>query len=206
MSGLKEIESLLQKKKPGTVLFISEFLDVGDYDLVRKSLQRLTNQGKLIRLSKGIYYLPKKDKILGDIYPSAEQLAGAIAKRDKARIIPAGAYAEYRLGLSSQIPMNLVYLTDGSARKIRIGKQSISFKKTSPKNLSAKKQLSHLIIQALHSIGKENINQRHTSHIKSLISDSREVSEIQKDMDIAPLWIRDLVLKIIKDISDEKLA
>ena len=97
----------------------------------------------------------KKDEILGILYPSIEEIGKAIAKRDKARIIPTGAFAQHLLGLSTQIPMNVIYLTDGSARKIKIGKQTIVFKKTSPKNLSYENQLSSLIIQSLKS-KKEN--------------------------------------------------
>lgn len=154
MSVLKKIESILEKKKSGEILFIFDFLEISDYDTVRKSLQRLTEKELLIRLSKGIYYYPKRDKLLGLVYPSAEQLGNAIAKRDKARIIPTGSYAMHRLGLTTQVPMNVVYLTDGSARKIKIGKQTIVFKKTSPKNLNVKNQLSNLIIQGLRAIGK----------------------------------------------------
>lgn len=206
MSALKEIESILKKKKPGAILFIADFLEISDYDTVRKSIQRLTEQEKLIRLSKGIYYYPKNDKLLGPIYPSAEQIGNAIAKRDKARIVPTGVYAMFKLGLTNQVPMNVVYLTDGSARKIMINKQTITFKKTSPKNLSAKNQLSNLIIQALRAIGKENITQTHCSKIKTIIKDSQKTDDLKRDIAVAPVWIRKIVLEILKDIQNEKLA
>lgn len=206
MSVLKQIESVLKTKKSGSVLFIADFLEISDYDTVRKSLQRLTERGKLIRLCKGIYYYPKNDKLLGIVYPSAEQIGNAIAKRDKARIIPTGAYAMHRLGLTTQVPMNVVYLTDGSARKIIVDKQTITFKKTSPKNLSAKNHLSNLIIQALRAIGKENINQTHILKISEIIIDSQEIDDLKRDMAVAPVWIRKIVLKILKNIEDEKLA
>jgi len=206
MSILKQIESILKRKKSGSIFFIVDFLDISDYDTVRKSLQRLTEQGKLIRLSKGIYYHPKIDKLLGTIYPTAEQIGNAIAQRDKARIIPTGVYAMYRLGLTTQIPMNVVYLTDGSARKIKIGKQNITFKKTSPKNLSVKNKLSNLIIQALRAIGKENINQAHILQIAKIITQSNETENLQKDMIVAPVWIRKIVFKILNDIKNEELA
>ena len=77
--------------------------------------------------------------------PSAEQIAEAIKKRDQARIIPTGSYAQYKLGLTTQIPMNVVYLTDGSPRKIQIGNQKITFKKTTPKNLAVNHTLTSLI-------------------------------------------------------------
>jgi len=206
MSVLKQIESILKKKRPGEILFIIDFLEISDYDTVRKSLQRLTEKGILIRLSKGIYYYPKNDKLLGLVYPSAEQIGNAIAKRDKARIIPTGVYAMYRLGLTTQVPMNVVYLTDGSSRKVQIGKQTIVFKKTSPKNLSAKNQLSNLIIQGLRAIGKENITQSHILNIKKIIVDSKEVNFLRNDLLTAPVWIQKIVLGILKEIGNEQLA
>lgn len=206
MSVIKEIEKILKKKKSGEILFISDFLTISDYDIVRKSLQRLTEKELLLRLSKGIYYYPKHDKLLGLIYPSAEQIGNAIAKRDKARIIPTGSYAMYRLGLSTQVPMNVVYLTDGSARKIQIGKQTIIFKKTSPKNLSTKNQLSNLIIQGLRAIGKENTTQSHTNKIKKIVIESKEMSDLYSDILHAPVWIQKIVLGILKEIENEQLA
>ena len=206
MSVLKQIENILKKKKPGEILFILDFLELSDYDTVRKSLQRLTEKDVLIRLSKGIYYYPKNDKLLGLVYPSAEQIGKAIAKRDKARIIPTGSYAMYRLGLTTQVPMNVVYLTDGSARKVQIGKQTIVFKKTSPKNLIAKNQLSNLIIQGLRAIGKENITQDHLLQIKKVIFDSNEMHNLHNNIIYAPIWIQKIVLKILKEIENEQLA
>lgn len=206
MSVLKQIENILKKKKPGEILFILDFLEISDYDTVRKSLQRLTEKEVLIRLSKGIYYYPKYDKLLGLVYPSAEQIGNAIAKRDKARIIPTGSYAMYRLGLTTQVPMNVVYLTDGSARKVQIGKQTIVFKKTSPKNLSAKNQLSNLIIQGLRAIGKENVTQSHIIKIKKIIVDGNEMNDLHNDILHAPVWIQKIVLKILTEIENEQLA
>ncbi|MBZ0242562.1 MAG: DUF6088 family protein [Bacteroidales bacterium] len=206
MSVLKQIENSLKKKNPGEILFIKDFYKVGDYEAVRKSLQRLAEKGVLIRLSQGIYYYPKKDELLGLVFPSAEQIGNAIAKRDKARIIPTGSYAMYRLGLTTQVPMNVVYLTDGSARKLEIGKQKIVFKKTSPKNLSPKNQLSSLIIQGLRAIGKENISQTHITKIKNIIVDSFGIVDIRTDMLHAPVWIQKIVFKILKEIENEKLA
>lgn len=206
MSVLKQIENSLKKKNPGEILFIKDFYKVGDYEAVRKSLQRLAEKGALIRLSQGIYYYPKKDELLGLVFPSAEQIGNAIAKRDKARIIPTGSYAMYRLGLTTQVPMNVVYLTDGSARKLEIGKQKIVFKKTSPKNLSPKNQLSSLIIQGLRAIGKENISQTHITKIKNIIVDSFGIVDIRTDMLHAPVWIQKIVFKILKEIENEKLA
>lgn len=85
-----------------------------------KALERLVAKGILIRLARGVYCYPKEDKVLGlgVVYPSYEEIAQSIAQRDKARIAPTGVYAMNILGFTTQVPMNLVFLTDGSPRSI----------------------------------------------------------------------------------------
>lgn len=197
MSVLNKIKNIISSKDKGQLLFISDFADIGDYDTVRKSLQRLACKSLIIRLSKGVYYYPKTDKTLGVIYPSAEQIGKAIAKRDKARIIPTGSYALYMLGLSNQVPMNIVYLTDGSARKIKINNQTILFKKTSPKNLSSEHPLSILIIQGLKEKGKDHITKNDLKKLKEIIVRSGEIEKIRTDMRIAPIWIQKTMAQIL---------
>lgn len=198
-----KIENKIEKLKKGKLIFITDFSQYGNYDTVRKSLQRLVNKKIIIRISKGIYFYPKIDNTFGILYPTAAEIGKAIAKRDKARIIPTGAYAQHLLGLSTQVPMNVVYLTDGSARKIKIGNQTIIFKKTSPKNLSFESKLSSLIVQALKSKKKDNITKTEKQELTEIIKQSREEKRIRKDIQNAPVWIRKVVLQILSEISNE---
>ena len=107
-------------------------------------MDRLENKQVIIRVAQGIYVRPKISKLLGPLVPSAEEVAEAIAKRDRIRTLPTGSYALNALGLSTQVPMNIVLLTDGSPREIKVGKRKIKFKKTTPKNLLAKGKISRL--------------------------------------------------------------
>lgn len=198
-----KIENTIKKTYKGKLIFISDFSEIDNYDTVRKSLQRLVKKELIIRISKGIYCYPKKDEILGILYPSIEEIGKAIAKRDKARIIPTGAFAQHLLGLSTQIPMNIIYLTDGSARKIKIGKQTIVFKKTSPKNLSYENQLSSLIIQSLKSKKENNITEKEKQILKEIIIKSGKQKEIEKDIKNAQVWIRKIILQILSEIKNE---
>lgn len=198
-----KIEAIINKSDKGKPIFISDFSQYGNYDTVRKSLQRLVDKKLIIRISKGIYFYPKIDDTFGILYPTAEEIGKAIAKRDKARIIPTGAYAQHLLGLSTQIPMNVVYLTDGSARKIRIGNQTIIFKKTSPKNLSSESELSSLIIQSLKSKKENNIIEIEKQILSEIIKKSSDEDKIEKDIRNAPVWIRKIVLQILSNIKNE---
>ncbi len=203
MSIAKNIENIILKQKKGRIFFVSDFDDFENYDAVRKALQRLVDKGMLVRLGTGIYYYPKKDKMMGTLFPSIDKIAKAIAKRDKARIIPAGDYALYLLGLSEQIPMNVVFLTDGAPREVVIGNRKIIFKKTSPKNLAIKNKLANYIIQSLKSIGREHVNEQHLYIIKQHLDKSKELHTIKKEMNHAPVWIRKTINPLIKKKQNE---
>ncbi|MGW8122164.1 DUF6088 family protein [Roseivirga echinicomitans] len=190
MLDLRTIEKRVNK---GDVFFISDFTEFGNYEAVRKALQRLTKDGKVKRIAKGVYFLPKIHERLGIICPHAEQIAKAIAKRDKARIIATGSSALNLLGLSTQIPLKLVFLTDGSARNIKVGKQTIQFKKTNPKNLSIEHRLSNLIIQAFKAIGEKNVTQEQIDKIQTIIDQSNERELLYQNLKNAPVWMQKIL-------------
>lgn len=187
----------LKTGKKGKIVIADNFTDLGNMESINKVLFRLKEKGLLVRLAHGIYLYPKTDNELGILYPSVEEIAAAIARRDKARIIPTGIQALNKLGLSTQIPLKAVYLTDGAARNVKIGNRTITFKKTSPKNLLAKGEISGLVIQALKSIGKNNLEENMLNRIKKMLK--KEKSEnIRHDAKLAPAWINRLLISSIK--------
>jgi hypothetical protein len=185
----------VRKRGRGTVFFPSEFSRAGERSAVLKALERMTVEGIIIRVARGIYCYPKVDKELGlgVLSPTYEEIAQAIAKRDKARIVPAGVYAMNRLGLSTQVPMNVVYLTDGSPRKVLInGNRGILFKHVSPRNLAFQNRLALLINSALKEIGQENVTDEDKSKIKSLVANEpKEI--ILQDIKLMPNWIASII-------------
>ncbi|MBG7631298.1 MAG: hypothetical protein IZT56_12820 [Bacteroidetes bacterium] len=186
------IENKIKSMKRGSIVFPSTFDDIGNVEIVKKSLLRLENKKFLIRLAHGIYLYPKQDKLLGDLHPSIEEIANAIAERDKARIIATGITALNKLGLSTQIPMNIVFLTDGAPRSILVGKRTIKFKRTTPKNLATKGKITSLIIQALKEIGKDNITSEQLEKIsKHLELEKKEI--IEHDAKLTSAWISKLM-------------
>jgi hypothetical protein len=196
LSVLNQIENQLIKLGKNTIVFPSDFSSTSNTEAVKKALLRLEQKEKLVRLAHGIYLYPKKDKELGVLYPSVEEIAAAIAKRDKARIIPTGVQALNKLGLSTQVPMNVVFLTDGAPRSIRIGKRTIKFKKTTPKNLACKSEVCGLVIQALREIGSENFTQEQLEKIKQVLKNEK-TELLAHDARLAPAWIAKIILSVI---------
>ena len=187
----------IKKARGGALFFIDNFLAFGNSKAVSKVLERLVEKGEIVRVATGIYTRPRKSELLGVVLPGIEEVAKAISKRDKARIVPTGSYALHALGLSAQIPMNVVYITDGAARKVKMGKQTITFKRSTPKNLAAQGPISKLAIQALKSIGKGKVMQEEEERIIELLKKERR-TYLEHDILLAPEWIRIIMRKALK--------
>lgn len=186
----------IKKARRGSLFFIDSFIAFANSKAINKVLERLVEKEEIIRVSTGIYTRPGKSKLLGIILPGIEEVARAIAKRDKARIVPTGSFALHALGLSTQVPLNVVYLTDGAARKINMGKQSITFKKTVPKNVAAHGPISKLVIQALKYIGKDKMTPEEEKKIIDLLKNERR-TYLEHDIKLAPEWIRIIMRKAL---------
>ncbi len=194
-----KILTTINRKNHGAILFANDFADMGEQKTINKVFERITLSGKIIRLARGIYCKPKIDTEFGFgiVYPSVEEVAQAIAKRDKCRIVPTGDAALNKLGLSTQVPMNAVYLTDGTARRIKIyNGRGILFKRVVPKRLNFKSELIMLITFALQRLGQDNVNEEQLNRIKQLLShEPKEV--IAEDLKLVPGWIRSIILNTL---------
>lgn len=196
-STARKIENSIENLGRGKIFFADDFVSMGSAENIRQTLLRCAKSNKIVRVAKGIYYYPQiDDKLgLGALMPSYDQIANAIAERAHARIIPTGDYALNVLGLSTQVPMNSVYLTDGTPRKIEIsGGRGIVFKKTTPKNLSFKNRLAMLITSALKSIKQENVTPEQIEHIGKLLR-KEDKDSVLADLALMPIWIRKIVTK-----------
>ncbi|MCU0337699.1 MAG: DUF6088 family protein [Sediminibacterium sp.] len=190
------IADALNSYPRGSVLFVDDFLDYGYAESVKKALLRLKEKRILVSLAHGIYLYPKVDAELGVLFPSTEEIAKAIARRDKARIIPTGVLALNKLGLSSQVPLKVVYLTDGAARTVKVGKRTITFKKTSPKNLLVKGEISGLAIQALKTISKQEADVKAIQSIQKALKNEKKENIIH-DAKLCPAWINKILMETI---------
>ena len=192
----------IKKAKGGSLFFIEDFLRFGSSEAIRKALERLVKKGEISRVARGIYARLKTHDVFGEIQPSTDAIAKAIAKRDKARIIPTGVLALNAPGLSTQVPMKAVYLTDGSARTVTVGKRTIKFKKSSPRNFRAIGEINKLVIQALKEIGKDNVTDEEIKIILKHL-ENQESHILEHDIKLAPEWIRVIMRRALKEIEDE---
>lgn len=168
---------------------VRDFAYLNNDGLVTRALSRLEKEGVLVRLSQGLYLYPLRNKF-GILRPSIDEIAYAIAEKDKARIIPCGLTALNKLGLSTQVTMNAIYLTDATAREIKIGNRKIIFKRSVPRNFAYKTEIFPLIVSAMKELGKDVVTDEHISIIKQAIAKCDNPDDVRHDYNISPLWIK----------------
>ncbi len=177
----------------------SDFIESFSTESIDISLFILVKEGKIRRVCRGIYDYPKYSELLHqELSPDFDQVAQAFARKFNWRIQPSGDTALNLLGLSTQVPGKLIYLSDGPNRKYNIGKYALEFKKTALKDVGFKYRESGLLVQALKALGKERITEQIIKKIRGQL-DSHTCHKIVKDTKSATGWIYDSIKKICKD-------
>ena len=195
-SSYQAMLDIVEQAKEGTILVPDDFTTCGTPDAVRSGLSRLCRNEKLHRFAKGIYYIPLYDKWDGTPRePSLDAIALKIAQRDNARVIPTGVYALNKLGLSTQVPANIIYITDGSARQVKFDEgKSITFRHSNDlSNFAYHSQLMQLAVLAMREIGEKAITDAQKSKIKNMITEHVSEQDFKHDITLAPTWIKTIL-------------
>ncbi len=196
MSIIEEIRRTIVKSKKGTLFFNNSFPEY-DEEYVRHVLSDLCAQGVVERIAFGIYLKPMMSRF-GMVYPPVSEIVRAIAVRDRAKILPTGNTAMNQLGLPKQMPMNLEFITSGSAREIKLGNRTIKLRRSVPKNFEYKGELMPVLVQALKAIGQENLTDEHCRIIRKLMNEHLEEKTWQSDLQLEPAWIRKMLTNLKK--------
>jgi hypothetical protein len=198
VSTKTDILERIKKRGKGYIFFPSDFPTIGTADAVLLSLHRLVKEKIILRLGKGIYYYPKFDEELGVVLlPSLEELAFAVANRDGVKIRPTGIKALNELGLSTQVPMKVVFLTSGRSKTIRIGKNTITFQSEKSRRMKLKGSTLGKLLLGLETLGKESIDPDLLIEIERLLSQFSP-EEIRREAKKTSPWIRDLLVNVEK--------
>jgi hypothetical protein len=185
----------IRQHGPGWVFAPSAFHDLGSRTAVALALSRHKRAGAVRQLARGLYDYPRKDPQLGFMSPSTDAVAAALKGRDAIRLQPSGAYAANLLGLSNQVPMKLVFLTDGPNRLVRLGRQAIQLRHTTPRHMATAGRISGLVIQALRHLGQSQVNEEIIDTLKQRLTDADKL-QLQQDLSYAPAWMSPILRRL----------
>lgn len=158
-STMNAILRRIRAKHRGSVFTPRQFAHLGTRAAVDQALSRLQRSGRIRRLTRGVYEFPKIHPRIGVLSPSPEGVAKAMAERTGSRITISGAKAANLLGLSTQVPMQNVFWTEGPSRTIRIGKQTVSLKHVAPSKMIGAGTEAGIVIQAVRSLGEKGVHE-----------------------------------------------
>jgi hypothetical protein len=185
----------IRAKGRGLVYTPKDFLDLGSRSAVDQALSRLVRRNLIRRLTRGIYDYPKISPKLGPLSPSPQALATTLADRTNSQLQITGAHAANALGLTTQVPAHVVYLTSGKSTRFRLGNQTIELRHASPRSMVGAGTPIGTIIQALRYVGSDNIDRRTIDKLKRSLS-THDKRALKKDIDSVPDWMRPIVAEI----------
>ncbi|OGB23179.1 MAG: hypothetical protein A3I66_09275 [Burkholderiales bacterium RIFCSPLOWO2_02_FULL_57_36] len=185
------IRAQVDAAKGGSVFSPADFAGLGSRAAVDKVLSRLTASGELRRIARGLY---DRSENLSPL-PSVEETARALAGKSNMRLQPCGAYAATLLGLSDQMPLKLVFLTEGATRSLWIGGRQIVLRPTTRRNMATAGRISGLVIQALRHLKQPNVGESVLRHLHARLS-SDEKAVLLEDAAFAPAWIAAIMRRI----------
>jgi hypothetical protein len=191
-----QIVARIERLGEGKAFSAKDFLDIASRGSIDMALASLTRSGTIRRLRRGLYDMPKVNTALGGkLSPDIDEAAQAIARRQRWKIMPEGAWAANLLGLSTQVPAKIIYLTDGPNNDVAIGRRSIHFKHARPKVMAGLEGKFALVVQALRHLGKEGIGPREIEKLRSALSPA-EKRRLVKDTRFGVDWIYEVAKKI----------
>lgn len=185
----------IRQHGPGWVFTPSAFRDLGSRTAISLALARHKRAGTVRQLARGLYDYPQKDPQLGLLSPSTDAVATALKGRDAIRLQPSGAYAANLLGLSDQVPMKLVFLTDGPNRLVRLDRQVIQLRHTTPRNMATAGRVSGLVIQALRHLGQAQVKDSIIATLGRRLTDA-DKAQLLQDLAYAPAWMAPVLQRV----------
>jgi len=176
--------------------FANDFLDIASNATVRQILKRLADEDKIKRVIDGFYYNPKYSELIGEYEAvSIHELALAIARKYNWNIAPYSSTALNLLGLSTQVPTHYKYISSGRYKEYKIGDTILEFKKVNPGEIANMSLKTATVIQAIKSLGKENINTQVMQKIRENLT-QEERTDLMNESKSVPAWIYEVIREI----------
>ena len=190
-----KIQQRIKGKGRGAIFAPADFLDLGSRAAVDQTLARFADQGIIRRLARGLYDYPKISARFGMLAPALDDVAMAIARKDNHVLQVSPATAANQFGLSTQVPMKPVYMTDGPTRTKTIGRQVIQFRNASAKTLVGAGQTSGAVFQALRYVGKDHVDAQVIGKIARTLDDQDRAALLRQSKHV-PAWMQPVILQI----------
>ncbi len=192
------IEHRISDSEPGYVFSAIDYTHIAELNTVHQILSRLEKSGKIKRVMQGLYYVPKFSELLQEYEePSPNEIAFAIARKNRWSVVPEGNTALNQLGLSTQVSAKWSYISSGPYADFSYKNVKIEFKHRTTKQISDMSYKTSLLIQALKSLGKDNVSREDLEKLSERFT-TEEKEKMLEESRYVTSWIYDKIKAICK--------
>ena len=182
----KRIMEYADSLPEATPLCPGALLHLGKRAAIDQALSRLARSGKLLRICQGVYMRPIETRF-GIRAPSQSKVVTALSTLWGETIVPCGGSAANRLGLTTQNPVRVVYLTSGPSRCLHLGGRPVELRHAPRWQLAAPYRKAGDIIRALAWLGPEEVVDGLEAVLPELSSD--DLNELAASRAVMPNWM-----------------
>ncbi len=188
MSTAKAVRVEIRKLPRGKVFTIARFLKHGGRGAVDHALSRMVASGEIMRVARGVFVRPEISPLFGPVPPRDRDVIKTIARRNGETLQVHGAEAVRMFRLSTQTPLEPIYHTSGTTRRLPIGeKYGVRFFHTSNRRLlQFAGEMAGAAISALWYLGKENLTPDAVARISETLRPEDFAKLRKADM---PTWM-----------------
>lgn len=196
----RRIAFRLKRKGPGWVFTPRDLFDLGSPQAVGMTLLRLARAGRIRKLGRGFYDVPRTHPVLGILHARPEAIVGALERRDGIALLEQEARAANVLRLSDQVPARLVYLTPGRSRRVRVGGMEIELIHRAARKVTAPGRMSALVFAALRALGQAHVTPDRVAHLRTLLR-PQDRRRLLRDLRYAPAWMQPLLRPVVREVE-----
>jgi predicted transcriptional regulator of viral defense system len=193
----QRIEEHVRHGHKNSVYMLADFNDLGNYSGVKEAVSKLTAEGKLLRVRRGIYESPYYSSFLQEeVEASPLDVAKKIARKNWWTIAPSGNTALNALGLSMQVPAEYHFVSSGTNKEVDLGGIKLYFKHVPPKEIAGISAKSALIIEAIKALGRTGMDDSARAKIAGVLS-STEKERLARESRTSRVWVAEEIRKIL---------
>ena len=197
----QKLRERIAKASDGALFVMLDFADIAPNNAANRIVMRLVGEGLLRTVIRGVYQKPKINKFLGECEePSSDAVAHALARKSGWTISPTGDTALNLLGLSTQVPANWCYLSNGPYKTYGYGAGKIRFMHTANRMIQSLSDDSSLVVQALRALGEPYMDEAVTARLSAMFS-ARRWAKIEAETRNVPDWIHTAIVRMKESVN-----
>lgn len=198
MSASEEILNKIQSFTKGEPFKASHFAGLAERYVIDQTLYRLAKSGKIKRVTRGVYAVPKVSELFGEIPVSPSRVAHVIAESRGEKIQVLGAEAANRLGLSLQVPVREILLTSGQSRVIRTSGGEIRLRHAGKRSMVGAGTPAGVVVSALNYLGREESSQEKVIDTLRHRLSEEEKQSLKAVIGQVPAWMARIFGKVLE--------